>query len=40
MFKSELGINNYAIIRSVFDTCSKRNTPALQACKIINQYPE
>ncbi len=40
MFKSELGIKNYAIIRSVFDTCSKRNTPVLQACKIINQYPE
>jgi transposase len=40
MFKSELGITNYAIIRSVFDTCTKRNIPALQACKIINQYPE
>jgi transposase len=40
MFKSKLGITNYAIIRSVFDTCSKRNIPALQACRIINQYPE
>ena len=40
MFKSETGITNYAIIRSVFDTCTKRNIPALQACKIINQYPE
>ena len=40
MFKSELGITNYAIIRSVFDTCAKRNIPVLQACKIINQYPE
>jgi len=40
MFKSELGITNYAIIRSVFDTCAKRNIPALRACKIINQYPE
>jgi transposase len=40
MFKSELGIANYAIIRSVFDTCAKRNIPALHACKIINQYPE
>lgn len=39
MFKSELGITNYAIIRSVFDTCSKRNIPTLQVCKIINQYP-
>ena len=37
MFKSELGITNYAIIRSVFDTCTKRNIPALQACKLINQ---
>lgn len=40
MFKSELGIINYAIIRSVFDTCTKRNIPVLHACKIINQYPE
>ena len=40
MFKSEQGITNYAIIRSVFDTCTKRNIPVLQACKIINQYPE
>lgn len=36
MFKSEIGITNYAIIRSVLDTCLKRNIPMLQACKIIS----
>lgn len=40
MFKSEQGITNYAIIRSIFDTCTKRNIPVLQAYKITNQYPE
>lgn len=40
MYKSELGINNYAIIRSVFLTCTKGNIPVLQVCKIINPYPE
>lgn len=40
MFKSERGIVNYAIIRSVFDTCTKRNIPVLKACSMINQYPE
>ncbi len=40
MFKSENGIANYAIIRSVFDTCTKRNIPILQACNLINHHPE
>lgn len=40
MFKSESGITNYAIIRSIFDTCTKRNIPTLQACNIINKHPE
>lgn len=37
MFKSKSGINNYAVIRSVFDTCLKRDIPILEACKLITQ---
>lgn len=34
MFKSETGIKNYAIIRSIFDTCTKRNIPIIEAYKV------
>lgn len=40
MFKSEEGINNYAIIRSVFDTYTKRNIPVLNTCCVNSQPPE
>jgi transposase len=40
MFKSESGIINYAIIRSVFDTCTKRNIPVMMAYNMMNQHPE
>lgn len=36
MFKSETGINNYAVIRSVFDTCIKRDIPIFEACQLLN----
>ena len=34
MFKTEQGINNYAIIRSVFDTCVKRKIDIFDSSKL------
>jgi len=34
MFKTEQGINNYAIIRSVFDTCIKRKIDIFDSSKL------
>jgi transposase len=38
MFKTKQGINNYAIIRSVFDTCIKREIDIFNAPKLSVSY--
>lgn len=38
MFKTEQGISNYAIIRSVFDTCVKRKIDIFDASKLTMCY--